>query len=113
MDPIGLGLENFDGIGAFRTMDAGQVIDASGTVDGMAFASPRELAALLKAKPQTSACVARNMFRHAMGHLEGDGEEGAVAQLAKTFADGGYKFRALLAGVVASPAFIYAAKPTP
>ena len=30
LDPIGLGLENFDGIGAYRTQDAGQTIDASG-----------------------------------------------------------------------------------
>ena len=33
MDPIGLAFENFDGVGAFRTMDAGQVIDASGDLD--------------------------------------------------------------------------------
>jgi hypothetical protein len=111
MDPVGLALENFDGIGAFRTMDAGQAIDASGDLDGMAFATPVELSALLKNHPNSSACIARNVFRYALGHLEGNGEEGSLQQITKSFADGGYRFRALLKGVVASPSFIYAAKP--
>jgi hypothetical protein len=113
MDPIGLGLENFDGIGGYRTTDAGQTIDASGDLDGMAFATPVELSALLKNHPNSTTCVARNVFRYAMGHLEGNGEEGAIQQITKGFADGGYRFKSLLAGVVASPSFVYAGKPTP
>jgi hypothetical protein len=112
MDPIGLALENFDGIGAYRTTDAGQTIDASGDLDGMTFSSPVELSALLKNNPASTACMARNVFRFALGHVEGNGEEGAIQQLTKSFADGGYRFRALLKGVVASPSFIYAAKST-
>ena len=34
MDPLGLTLENFDGVGAFRAQENGAVIDASGTFDG-------------------------------------------------------------------------------
>ena len=37
MDPIGLGLENFDAIGAYRSTDVGQPIDASGDLDGVTF----------------------------------------------------------------------------
>ena len=33
MDPIGFALENFDGIGKWRTKDAGQKVDASGQLD--------------------------------------------------------------------------------
>jgi hypothetical protein len=113
MDPIGLALENFDGIGAYRTTDGGQTIDASGDLDGAAFASPRALAALLKERPESAACLARNVFRYALGHLEGNGEEGAIAQVTKSYADGGYRFRGLLTGVIASPSFVYAARPTP
>jgi hypothetical protein len=113
MDPIGLALENFDAIGAFRTMDAGQTIDASGDLDGMAFATPRQLATLLRDHPNSASCLARNVFRYALGHLEGGGEEGAIAQVTKGYTDGGYRFRALLTGVVASPSFVYAAKGTP
>jgi hypothetical protein len=113
MDPIGLALENFDGIGAYRTTDAGQTIDASGDLDGMAFSSPVELAALLKNHPNSATCVARNVFRYALGHLEGNGEADAIQQITKGFSDGGYRFKALLTAVTASPSFIYAGKPTP
>ena len=53
MDPIGLGLENFDGIGAFRTTDGGRPIDASGELDGVAFGGPRELATATQESPRS------------------------------------------------------------
>jgi hypothetical protein len=109
-DPIGLGLENFDGIGAFRTTDGGQTIDASGDLDGVAFTGPRGLATALKNHPDSTTCIARNVYRYALGHLEGDGEEDSIKLLAKDFKDQTYKFRALLEGVVKSPGFAYAAK---
>lgn len=49
MDPIGFGLENFDGIGQWRTMDGPHPIDASGQLpDGAAFTGPAELRTVLK-----------------------------------------------------------------
>jgi hypothetical protein len=112
MDPVGLGLENFDGIGAFRTLDDGQPIDASGDLDGVAFTGPRDLATALKNDPDSSTCIARNVYRYAVAHIEADGEQGSVAALAKSFQDNQYRFQALLDAVVKSPGFVYAAKPT-
>src|SRR5262249_22585606 len=44
MDPIGLALENFDGIGRWRAMDSGFKIDASGQlVDGTPLDGPASL----------------------------------------------------------------------
>ena len=38
MDPLGFGLENFDAVGAWRTMDGKLPIDAAGTLpDGRKF----------------------------------------------------------------------------
>jgi hypothetical protein len=110
MDPIGLGLENFDGIGAFRATDAGLPIDASGELDGAKFTGPRELATAIKNHPDATTCLARSMYRYALGHVEGMGEEDSITLLAKDFKDQTYKFRALLEGVVKSPGFAYAAK---
>ena len=31
MDPIGFGLENYDAIGGYRTMEAGQNVDSTGS----------------------------------------------------------------------------------
>ncbi len=112
MDPIGLAYENFDAIGANRTMDAGQVIDASGDLDGMAFKNPRELATLLHNNPRVMDCLARNLYRYVMGHIEGTGEEPAVTQLAQGFKDGQYHFSSLVNGVVKSAAFVLAAPPS-
>jgi hypothetical protein len=48
MDPIGFALENYDGVGAFRTKDSGSVIDASGKMpDGHVFNGPSGLKNLL------------------------------------------------------------------
>jgi hypothetical protein len=108
MDPLGLSFENFDGIGAFRTKDAGQAIDVTGDLDGKAFNGPIELAKLLKQSPDVLTCVARNLYRYVTGHIENDGEEPAITQLSKGFSDGQYHFSALVNGMVSSPAFAYA-----
>ena len=43
-DLIGLGFENFDGIGRWRTQENGATIDASGELDGHTFDNAWELA---------------------------------------------------------------------
>jgi uncharacterized protein (DUF1800 family) len=111
MDPIGLGLENFDGLGAFRATDKGLAIDATGDLDGVAFDGPRALGAALRNHPDVPTCLARNLYRYAMAHIEDSGEEAAIALLAQAFRDNGFRFRSLVEAVVKSPAFVTAAKP--
>lgn len=68
MDPIGLGLENFDAIGAYRTTDAGQPIDATGTLNGSAFSGAADLRGLIAAQGDAVArCVVKNLYTYAMG----------------------------------------------
>jgi hypothetical protein len=111
MDPIGLTFENFDGVGAFRTMDAGQLIDASGELDGVAVADARGLAEALKQHPDAATCAARSLYRYAAGHLETPGEQPMVIALGDEFAKNGAHFRNLLLAVVQSAGFRYAAHP--
>ncbi|HVR63064.1 MAG TPA: DUF1592 domain-containing protein [Polyangia bacterium] len=111
IDPVGLGLENFDGIGAQRTMENGKPIDASGSLDGVNFMGPMDLAAAVRNHPNSANCVASNMFRYVVGHVETMGEAPAVTQLQKAFSDSGYQFQSLIQGMLANPAFVYAAKP--
>lgn len=48
MDPIGFSLENYDGVGAYRSKDSGNPIDASGKMpDGKTFTGPAGLKSLL------------------------------------------------------------------
>jgi hypothetical protein len=111
MDPIGLGLENFDGIGAYRTKEAGQTIDASGDLDGATFTDARGLGAALKSNPDVGSCLARGVLRYATGHIEVDGEESVVNAVSQQFATDGYRFRSLLFSVVISAGFRYAGVP--
>jgi hypothetical protein len=111
MDPIGLGLENFDAIGAYRSTDQGQPIDASGDLDGVAFHDARELAAALRKHPDVGTCLARGVFRYATGHVEIDGEEPLIQALAGRLPADGFRFRSLLLSVIQSAGFRYAGNP--
>jgi len=111
MDPIGLALENFDAVGAFRTSEVGQTIDASGVLDGVTFADARGLSSALKNHADVATCLTRSMFRFATGHVETPGEEGAVLALAQKLAGDGYRFRSLLLGLVMSPTFRFTGAP--
>jgi hypothetical protein len=107
MDPIGLGLENFDAIGAWRTRDAGQPIDASGELDGIPFSDARGLARAVREHQNTVPCLVRNLVRFALGRMETAGEETVITDLVTRLATGGYRMRELVLALVESPAFLY------
>jgi hypothetical protein len=111
MDPIGFGLENYDGIGAYRTMDGTAPIDAQGQMpDGKAFSGPHELASLLSADPDFPRCAAKKLYTYALGrapdetptHLDGS----TLQALVDGFAKNGFKFDQLIANLVAGPTFL-------
>jgi hypothetical protein len=105
MDPIGLGLENFDGVGRFRTTDNGVWIDASGHLGNQAFDDAPGLAQAVHDSPALPSCIATRAFRYAQGRTETDGETAEVGRLQQYFAYRGYRLRALLAEIATSPSF--------
>ena len=112
MDPIGLGLENFDGIGIFRTVENGVTLDTSEEIPGLGlFDGARELGTLLRGSPDVTRCLVRNLFRHATGHLELASEKPALTDLDGAFADAGYRMKDLLVELVASDAFLRVGTP--
>ena len=111
LDPIGLGVEEFDGIGAYREVEAGRAIDNAGRLDGTPFAGARELGALVKNAPGLGPCFVRDLFRYAIGHLEGEGEAPVLQALTQNFAAGGQRVRGLLAAGVKSASFRYTGEP--
>jgi hypothetical protein len=106
MDPIGLGLENFDAIGRFRTQENGQAIDASGDLDGQAFSGPAQLSDALASHPGLASCLSRTVFRYAWGRLENQADEPAITELATAFSGAGHALPALLRGAVSSSGFV-------
>jgi hypothetical protein len=76
MDPVGFGLENFDGVGKFRTTEVGKAIDASGVVedlDGLKFNGPEDLAHKLAASPELGQCLAAQLTSYIFGVSVQDG----------------------------------------
>jgi len=69
MDPIGLGLENFDAIGRWRTTDAGAPINATGVLpDGKKFDGPLELLGLLQEREEDFVrCFTQKLLTFALG----------------------------------------------
>jgi hypothetical protein len=105
MDPLGLALENFDAVGAYRTTEQGLPIDATGELMGETFQGAAGLGRALRETPDFGACLVRRMYRHATGHLENPGEEPAVRALVARLAEGGNRLKALAVETVASPGF--------
>ncbi len=108
MDPIGLGFENFDGIGRWRDTDNGAEIDTTGDLDGAEFVDAWDMADTIRQHPGTGPCVARMTYRYASGVREGRNQFAVVDTLSAFYEATGYDVYALLRAVVLSPAFRYA-----
>jgi mono/diheme cytochrome c family protein len=107
MDPIGLALENFDGIGKWRSVDNGARIDATSQLsDGTNVNGP---AALRKAVLQRPDMFARNMtemlFTYALGHGVTYTDMPHVRAVMKGAAASNYKFSSLVLGIARSLPF--------
>lgn len=104
-DPIGLGFENFDGIGKWRPTENDAVIDPSGDLDGTSFTNAWDLAQVISDNPNIEPCFARHVYRYGTGRLNVDGEDELLAWLADGFTRSGHSFRELLVDTVLSPGF--------
>ncbi|MEM9462353.1 MAG: DUF1592 domain-containing protein [Myxococcota bacterium] len=105
-DPPGFLFENFDSIGAFRTVEPeGYPIDATGDLDGVPLANATELGPLLTENTLISDCLVAQLFRHAQGRVELEQEIDILADLRERFAQDGYRFRQLLLTLVTHEGF--------
>jgi cytochrome c551/c552 len=107
MDPIGLSLENFDGIGRWRTADAGLPIDAAGQlVDGSRVDSPQALRAALLAYPDAFVqTLTEKLLMYAVGRRSHHTDMPFVRAITNRAAREDYRFSSIVMGIVNSPAF--------
>jgi hypothetical protein len=107
MDPLGLGLENFDAIGAWRAKDGQIAIDASGTLpDGRTFTGPDGLREVLTAqKDMFAECVVDKMLTYALGRGLERYDRRTVREIAKKAAVSNYKFSSVVLEIVKSLPF--------
>jgi hypothetical protein len=107
MDPIGLGLENFDAIGQWRTREPGGAVDASGHMaNGKPIDGPVSLRDAVTADPEQFVRVfTAKLMTYALGrgleYYDMPTVRGIVADAARD----GYKFSAVVTGIVESVPF--------
>ncbi len=111
MDPIGLGLENFDGAGIYRVKEGGEAIDVSGELDGRRFTTPIELGQALHDDPAATTCLVSTLYKYAAGRAQGSGEAVWLKWLNDRFAADGYRITDLLRTIATSDGFYAAHQP--
>jgi hypothetical protein len=101
-DPIGLALEKFDGIGAFRAMENDTPIDTTGVLDGVSFTTVAGLGKAISANKSATQCVAARAFEYATGRTNKD-NDALVTALEEAFTADRYRFPALLMRIATMP----------
>jgi hypothetical protein len=109
MDPIGLALENFDGVGRWREKDrlAETRIDASGELpDGSKVNGPIDLRnALLENPDQFVQTLVTKLMIYGTGRPMEWHDMPTIRGIVKQAAKDDYRFATLLTGIVNSPQF--------
>ncbi len=128
IDPIGLGFEKYDAIGAFqekqllrfsaerggegrgrRSVVKELDIDTSGFIQGMddsSFTTPVELGRLLAASKTCQKAIVKQLFRYAFGRQETVKDQPVIDALLVKFQDSGFRFRELVVALVTSDLFL-------
>jgi hypothetical protein len=107
MDPIGLSMENFDVVGAWRNEDSGNVIDASGQLtDGTKVDGIVTLRKALVAHPEAFVrAMAEKMLIYSLGRGLDARDMPAVRAIMREAAGREYRFQSLVLGIVHSTPF--------
>ena len=107
MDPIGFALENYDGVGAWRTRDGKFPINAAGTLpDGTFFDGPVDLKkVLLERKRDFVWCLSEKFLTYALGRGIEYFDDCALEDIVKAVEADDYRFSRLVIEVVRSVPF--------
>ncbi|MBN8613302.1 MAG: DUF1592 domain-containing protein [Deltaproteobacteria bacterium] len=110
IDPIGYGFEHYDAMGVFRTHEGELSIDARGEVfDGEdangAFDGAVELSERLAQSRVAQRCMARQVFRFAVGRIEQNRDTCSTRVLDHAFSRSDLDLRELMIAIVRTDAF--------
>ena len=107
MDPLGLALENFDAVGAWRTRDAGQHIDASSELaDGSTVDGAIELrSALTRNRTIFAGTVTEKLMTYALGRGIRYRDMPVVRRIIRESEADAFRFSSLVLGIAKSQPF--------
>lgn len=110
IDGLGFGLEQYDSLGRFRSIEQGKPIDSSGEVtssqdiDGK-FNGGAELSKRLSGSLQVQHCVATQWFRYALARNETEADACSLNKLQTDFVTGGGNLKQLMVALTQTDAF--------
>jgi hypothetical protein len=109
MDPLGFGLENFDGIGRWRELDNDHPVDATGTLpSGETFHGPEELKAVLMGRSdEFQKHFVRKLLGFALGRELNKFDECIVEESLKQLRDNELRSSILIEQIALSYPFQY------
>jgi catechol 2,3-dioxygenase-like lactoylglutathione lyase family enzyme len=115
MDPLGFALENFDGVGAWRTTDLRAAIDPSTELaDGSRVAGPSALRETIVSKPAVFVgTMTEKMLTYAVGRGLEYYDMPAVRSIVRDAGRSDYRFTSIVLGIVRSVPFQMRATPAP
>ena len=107
MDPLGFGLENFDGVGRFRTFDGDFKVDPSGVLpDGAKFSGPADLKKVLLGKgDQFRRNLADRLLTYAIGRGLEYYDACTLTDITAAMKKNDDRFSSLVLGIVTSDTF--------
>jgi hypothetical protein len=107
MDPLGFSLENFDGIGEWRTKEPGGRIDPGGQLaDGSSVDGPVALRRALTRKPEMFVrTVTEKLMTYGLGRGMEYTDMPTIRQIARDAGKQDYRFSAIVLGIVRSAPF--------
>ena len=106
-EPMGLAMENFDAVGAWRTKDAGIPIDPTGVItDGTQLEGVHSLRELtVRNGDQFARATIEKLLTYALGRGVVYEDMPLVRAIAREAAEDDYRFSSVLMGIIESPAF--------
>jgi len=113
MDPVGLSLENFDAVGAWRTQEAGSPIDVSGQLaDGRLVNGVVTLRQAILDKPELFVgTMTEKMMIYALGRGVSAEDMPGIRRILHDASANDYRFSSLVLGIVKSVPFPLRVKP--
>ena len=108
IDPFGFALENFDLVGRWRDVDAGEPIDATAVLmDGTVVDGPADAAPRLCSRAPTSFVTAltEKLMTYALGRILEPHDMPAVRKIVASASAEDYRFSALVLGIARSVPF--------
>src|SRR5262249_4819048 len=98
MDPVGFAMENYDGVGKYRTMEDGHAIDASGSLpDGRKFEGVEGLQKALLSRPELFASTfSEKLLTYALGRGVEYYDAPAVRKIVADAAKNDYHFSSFI-----------------